>query len=252
MENNIGNVISQYRQAAKMTQEEFALRLGVTAQAVSKWERNQGMPDVSLLTGICQILNISAGTLLGVGEKVEENGNGIVEKEIKNNMIAEPFVLEIGTELIPYVAEGLQTDYVNRKRIALVKKTGKLMPVLRIRDNVELEKNEYRVLVFDDQVFCGVIEKETENPYEKMIDEVVANCDRNYAMILNKNLVKIMIDNVAEQFPGVVEDIIPSRLSVLQVEQELKKLVKEGKSIRNMIGILEEMENVIGCSDIAE
>ena len=39
MEYQIGNIISQYRQNQKMTQEEFAARLGVTPQAVSKWER---------------------------------------------------------------------------------------------------------------------------------------------------------------------------------------------------------------------
>ena len=36
---NIGETICKYRQMRKMTQEEFALRIGVTAQAVSKWER---------------------------------------------------------------------------------------------------------------------------------------------------------------------------------------------------------------------
>lgn len=242
MENSIGDKIGRYRQAGKMTQEEFALRLGVTAQAVSKWERNQGMPDVSLLAGICRVLGISADTLLGIDEKIVENGNGIAEREIKNNMIAEPLVLEIGVGLISCIAEGLKTDYVNKKRLELVKKTGKLMPVLHIRDNMELKKNEYRVLVFDKQVFCADFEDTAEALYEKIIDDVVKNCDRNYAMILNKNLVKIILDNVTEQFPGVVEDMIPSRLSVLQIEQELKRLVKEGKSIRNIIGILEEME----------
>lgn len=242
MENNIGNVISQYRQARKMTQEEFAQRLGVTAQAVSKWERNQGMPDVSFLAGICQILNISAGTLLGTGEKIAENGNGIAEKEIRNNMIAEPFVLEIGTELVSCVAEGLKTDYVNQKRLELVKKTGKLMPVLRIRDNTELKEKEYRVLAFDKQIFCTCAANRTDHLYEKIMDDVTETCDKNYVVILNKNLVKIMLDNVAERFPGVIEDIIPSRLSVFQIEQELKRLLQEGKTIRDMIGILEALE----------
>lgn len=36
---DLGEVICQYRQSRKMTQDEFASRLGVTPQAVSKWER---------------------------------------------------------------------------------------------------------------------------------------------------------------------------------------------------------------------
>ncbi len=39
MVSGIGERICQYRQLRKMTQEEFASRLGVTPQAVSKWER---------------------------------------------------------------------------------------------------------------------------------------------------------------------------------------------------------------------
>lgn len=47
---------------------------------------------------------------------------------------------------------------------------------------------------------------------------------------------------LAELYPGVVEDIIPAKISYLEVKQELKRLLEEGKSIRNFIGILEEME----------
>lgn len=39
MGSNIGETICRYRQNRRMTQEEFASRLGVTPQAVSKWER---------------------------------------------------------------------------------------------------------------------------------------------------------------------------------------------------------------------
>ena len=49
-----------------MTQEEFASCLGVTPQAVSKWERGNGLPDVSIFEGICKVLNISANMLLGI------------------------------------------------------------------------------------------------------------------------------------------------------------------------------------------
>ncbi len=241
MQNNMGETICQYRQMRKMTQEEFASRIGVTAQAVSKWERGNGLPDVSLLAGICKVLGVSANSLIGVEEKVVENGNVAAEQEIKNNMIAEPLVLEFGSGLMSYIVAGLETDYVNKKRMLLAKKTGKLMPVLRIRDNIELDENAYRIISFDNVLFTSVIDGE-EMPYNKMIDEVVEICDKHYASILNKNLVKIMIDNLAEIYPGVVDDIIPSKISYLQIKQELKKLVEDGKSIRNLLGILEDME----------
>lgn len=41
MDGNLGGIICQYRQAKNLTQEEFALRLGVTPQAISKWERGK-------------------------------------------------------------------------------------------------------------------------------------------------------------------------------------------------------------------
>lgn len=241
MQNNIGEIICQYRQLRKLTQEEFASRIGVTAQAVSKWERGNGLPDVSLLSGICKVLGITANTLIGVEEKVVENGNVAAECEIKNNLIAEPLVLEFGTGLLPCIVAGLETDYVNKKRAFLAKKTGKLMPILRIRDNIELDEYAYRILSFDNVLFTSVIDGE-EAPYYKIIDQTVETCDKHYATILNKNLVKIMIDNLAEIYPGVIEDIIPSKISYLQVKQELKRLLEEGKSIRNLLGILEDME----------
>ena len=44
---NIGNNISALRKKKGITQEELANELGVSAQAVSKWENNSSCPDVS-------------------------------------------------------------------------------------------------------------------------------------------------------------------------------------------------------------
>lgn len=242
MQNSIGEIICQYRQMRKMTQEEFASRIGVTAQAVSKWERGNGMPDVSILSGICKVLGISAGALIGVEERIVENGNITADREIKNNMIAEPLVLEFGVGLMSHIVSGLETDYVNEKRMQLAKKTGKLMPVLRIRDNTELKENEYRITVFDNLLVTAFIEDKEEETYKRIIDDVTDICDKNYGMILNKNIIKLMLDNLSELYPGIIEDIVPSKISYLQIKQELKKRVEEGESIRNLIGILEELE----------
>ena len=129
-----------------------------------------------------------------------------------------------------------------KKRLLLVKKTGKIMPLLRIRDNTELKENEYRISAFDNILFTAFIDEKEEDPYKRIMDDVIDVCDKHYALILNKNIVKLMIDNLSELYPGIVDDIVPSKISYLQIKEELKKRVEEGKSIRNLIGILEEME----------
>ena len=48
----IGKVIRKYRKLANLTQEEMAVRLGVTAPAVNKWENENSCPDITLLAPI--------------------------------------------------------------------------------------------------------------------------------------------------------------------------------------------------------
>lgn len=64
MNESIGNRIAKYRKAKGLTQEELAGRLGVSSQAVSKWENDASCPDISLLPQLCQVLGISSDELL--------------------------------------------------------------------------------------------------------------------------------------------------------------------------------------------
>ena len=70
MNESIGNRISKYRKEKGMTQEELAAKLGVSSQAVSKWENDASCPDISLLPRLCRILGISTDELL-TGERNE-------------------------------------------------------------------------------------------------------------------------------------------------------------------------------------
>ena len=66
----IGENIRTMRKKCGLTQEELAERLSVTAQAVSKWENGNGMPDISQLVPLSQLFGITTDTLLGAGPAV--------------------------------------------------------------------------------------------------------------------------------------------------------------------------------------
>ena len=62
---DIGKRIREQRKKKGITQEAMANALGVTSQAVSKWENGQNAPDISMIMPICGFLGIGADELLG-------------------------------------------------------------------------------------------------------------------------------------------------------------------------------------------
>ena len=64
MENTIGKRIAALRREKGFKQEELAQALGVSSQAVSKWENDQSCPDISLLPNLAKLLGVSVDTLL--------------------------------------------------------------------------------------------------------------------------------------------------------------------------------------------
>jgi len=64
-----------------MTQEELAEMLNISSQAVSRWETDSAMPDISLLPSLCSIFNVSSDDLLGINNsKQNEEINEIRKK----------------------------------------------------------------------------------------------------------------------------------------------------------------------------
>jgi transcriptional regulator with XRE-family HTH domain len=62
---NIGKNIRRLRRRSDLTQCQLADKLGVTAQAVSKWENNMCIPDVALLPEIAELFGVSIDELFG-------------------------------------------------------------------------------------------------------------------------------------------------------------------------------------------
>ena len=80
MEQTIGNRICENRKRLGLTQDALAEKLGVTAQAVSKWENDQSCPDIAMLPKLAEIFGISTDALLGRQQPVHE-AEVVVEEE---------------------------------------------------------------------------------------------------------------------------------------------------------------------------
>ena len=68
----IGENIRSYRKKNGLTQEEFAERLGVTYQSVSRWENGATYPDLELIPSISELLGVTIDGLLGMPMRERE------------------------------------------------------------------------------------------------------------------------------------------------------------------------------------
>ena len=64
----IGQRIAELRKRAGLSQEALGEELGVSRQAISKWESDAALPDVDKLIGLARKFNVTVGWLLGVEE----------------------------------------------------------------------------------------------------------------------------------------------------------------------------------------
>ena len=65
----VGNQIAVLRKQKDLTQAELGDRLGVTFQAVSKWERGETLPDTALLLDLAEVLETTVDTILMGGQQ---------------------------------------------------------------------------------------------------------------------------------------------------------------------------------------
>ena len=70
--------VKKCRKAKHLSQEDFAMKLCVVRQTVSKWEKGSSLPDVEMLLKIAEVLEVTVNDLL------ESNGATIKENEAMN------------------------------------------------------------------------------------------------------------------------------------------------------------------------
>ena len=197
--------------------------------------------------------------------------------------------LEIGYSLIPLVDEAQGGDMLDR--ISMIRRQcalelGLLVPVIRIRDNLQLNPDEYVVKIKGIQVGRGELmishylamdaggitetvpgiattepafglnalwvdaatREKAEYAGYTVVDPPailathLTEIIRDHAHeLLGRQEVKTLIDGVREEYPAVVDELVPDMLTIGEVQKVLQNLLREGVPIRNMVTILETL-----------
>ena len=211
----------------------------------------------------------------------------------------DPIELEFGYGVIPLADVNQGGDLLDRvvmirRQIAL--ELGSVVPIIRLRDNIQLNPNEYVIkikgvevakgeILFDHYMAMnpGYVEDEidgietqepafglpalwiTESQREAaeikgytVVDtpSIIAThltevIKQNLHELLSRQDVQVLIDNVKETHPVLVEELTPKLLSVGEIQKVLSNLLKENVSIRDLVTIFESLaDNATTIRDV--
>lgn len=201
----------------------------------------------------------------------------------------DPIELEFGYGIIPLADKSQGGDLFDRlvmirRQCAL--ELGIIVPMIRLRDNIQLEANEYIIKIKGIEIAKGEIlfdhylamnpgnldgdlegidtvepafglpakwidEKEREkaeilgytvvDPPSIISTHLTEIIKRFSHELLGRQEVKMIVDNIKENYPILVTDLIPNILTIAEIQKVLANLLKEGVSIRDMVSILETL-----------
>ncbi len=201
----------------------------------------------------------------------------------------DPIELEFGYGIIPLADKSQGGDLFDRlvmirRQCAL--ELGIVVPMIRLRDNIQLQPNEYIIKIKGVEVAGGEIlfdhylamnpgmaegdikgidtvepafglpakwidEKEREkaeiygytvvDPPSIISTHLTEIIKRHAYELVGRQDVKMLLDNLRENQPTLVDDVVPSLLSTGDIQKVLSNLLREGISIRNFSSIMEAL-----------
>jgi len=216
------------------------------------------------------------------------------EERIEDYLAVDPMEVEVGVGLIRLADPkrgGDLLERVQRVRQSVASEIGIIMPKVRIRDNMRLEPNEYRIKIADmpvaqDQLEAGLLlaidsgmttgqvegiatkdpafgtdalwiahssQDQAEisgytvvEPGAVLATHLTEICRRHADEILTRDATKHLIDELKQSQPAVVEELIPSVMTLAEVQGVLQLLLREQISIRQLASILETLGDYAG------
>ena len=243
----LGTKISQCRQNKSMTQEELANRLGITPQALSKWERGLSYPDIGLLSELCDVLEVSADALLETNYNVgEKQKHDIIRNEVWSNLriCSEPLALYFSRDLVSAFSDNGFVPVVADMRDRLARE-GMLMPVLRLADSDSLSAFEFKICTYHKILYKEGLEVSDEGTMPYIMQKVEEAVRKHYAEILIPDIMKSLTDNLKTAYPALVEGVIPAKISYGLLTEVMKELLRRGYYMVCLPKIIEYLEIVL-------
>ncbi len=216
------------------------------------------------------------------------------EERIEDFLTIDPMEVEVGVGLIRLADPkrgGDLLERIGRVRQSVAGEIGLIMPKFRIRDNMRLDPNEYRIkiadmpvaqnfiepghlLAIDSGMTTGQIDGITTKdpafgtdakwiipsiqdqaeilgytvvePGAVLATHLTEICRRHADEILTRDATKHLIDELKQSQPAVVEELIPSAMSLAEVQGVLHLLLREQVPIRQLALILETLGDYAG------
>lgn len=172
---NLGDKIIKLRKDNKISQEEFAEKLGVTRQTVSNWENYKNYPDINTIVKISDMFNISLDILLKGDTKMISD----IDTKVKNSKKYRNILIIICLTLsILIVSFGIYVINYNNTKKNL---ESKFEATLK-NNNFVKNKDGYYSLKFNDEITYGVPNQKMPSllDFSLKFHNMVIYCDVDY------------------------------------------------------------------------
>jgi flagellar biosynthesis protein FlhA len=236
----------------------------------------------------------STAQLVNAEAKKKAEATKPAEERVEDYLTIDPMEVEIGVGLIRLADPkrgGDLLERVQRVRQRVAGDIGILLPKVRIRDNMRLEQNQYRIKIADMPVAVGVahpghllaiesgtgagklpgiatkdpafgtpavwIEQGLRDRAEmqgytvvepgSVIATHLTEVVRKHAdEILTRDATKHLVNELKQNSPAVVDELIPGAMKLAEVQQVLQMLLREAVPIRQLSAILETLGDYAG------
>ena len=263
----IGKLILVSRQDKGFTQEELASKLGITPQAVSRWERGNSLPDIDFLLPLSNLLDISIeGLLTGSHtskESINENKQPI---SVIDLIQTDEILMRIGQDLILLVDTAQGGDFLEHiveTRRKLSMKYGVVIPTVRLRDEISFDKNYYEISIMGKIVannkaypvrsYIFIDENKSAEKYSGI--EFQEPISKNKALwVLNDEIDKdsaVEFITCAQLIRRHFQHVIEQNLSML-ISREMAKLLADATAIKYPVTVEEAVPNRMSYGNFAK